>query len=123
MNIDGMYILNSQGYAEEKIQQALDTLYADRQNEFHELSEMLLGEKAKTMSNWKEFILNFSLDLGDSFKTWSGQKPPSVTSPQKALTLLRKLGKDLSSMNQLTHLLNTSYNLSAEFKEIYKRLK
>ncbi|MDH3204392.1 MAG: hypothetical protein OEL81_06935 [Nitrosopumilus sp.] len=123
MNIDGMYMLNSQGYAEEKIQQALDTLYADRQNEFHELSEMLLGEKAKTMSNWKEFILNFSLDLGDSFKTWSGQKPPSVTSPQKALTLLRKLGKDLSSMNQLTHLLNTSYNLSAEFKEIYKRLK
>ncbi|MGH1521110.1 MAG: hypothetical protein ACRBB2_01880 [Nitrosopumilus sp.] len=123
MNIDGMYMLNSQGYVEEKIQQALDTLYVDRQNEFHELSEMLLGEKAKTMPNWKEFILNFSLDLGDSFKTWNGQKPPSITSPQKALTLLRKLGKDLSSMNQLTHLLNTSYNLSAEFKEIYKRLK
>ena len=123
MNIDGLYMLNRQGYAEEKIEEALDLLYVDRQNEFRELSEMLLGEQIKTMSNWKEFVLNFSLDLADSFKTWSNQKSPSVTSPQKALTLLRKLGKDLTSMNQLTHMLNTAYNLAAEFKEIYKRLK
>ncbi len=123
MNIDGMFMLNSQGYDEEKIEESLNLLYADRQNEFRELSEMLLGEKTKTMPNWKEFILNFSLDLADSFKTWSNQKSPSVTSPQKALTLLRKLGKDLTSMNQLTHMLNTSYNLAAEFKEIYKRLQ
>ena len=122
MNIEGMYMLNNQGYSEEKIQSALDTLYVDRQNEFRELSETLLGEKIKTMDNWKEFVLNFSLDLADSFKTWSNQKPPSSTSPQKALTLLRKIGKDLTSMNQLTHMLNTSYNLAAEFKEIYKRL-
>ena len=107
---------------EEKIQSALDTLYVDRQNEFRELSEILLGEKIKTMDNWKEFVLNFSLDLADSFRTWTNQKPPSSTSPQKALTLLRKIGKDLTSMNQLTHMLNTSYNLAAEFKEIYKRL-
>ena len=123
MNIDGMYMLNSQGYAEEKIEESLNLLYIDRQNEFRELSEMLLGEKTKTMVNWKEFVLNFSLDLVDSFKTWSGQKSPSVTSPQKALTLLRKLGKDLTSMTQLTHMLNTSYNLAVEFKEIYKRLQ
>ena len=122
MNIEGMYMLNNQGYSEEKIQSALDTLYVDRQNEFRELSETLLGKKIKTMENWKEFVLNFSLDLADSFKTWSNQKPPSLTSPQKALTLLRKTGKDLTSMNQLTHILNTSYNLATEFKEIYKRL-
>ncbi len=122
MNIEGMYMLNNQRYSEEKIQSALDTLYVDRQNEFRELSETLLGEKIKTMENWKEFVLNFSLDLADSFKTWSNQKPPSSTSPQKALTLLRKIGKDLTSMNQLTHILNTSYNLAIEFKEIYKRL-
>ena len=123
MNIDGMYMVNSQGYAEEKIEESLNLLYIDRQNEFRELSDMLLGEKTKTMPNWKEFVLNFSLDLADSFKTWSGQKSPSVTSPQKALTLLRKLGKNLSSMTQLTHMLNTSYNLAVEFKEIYKRLQ
>ena len=123
MNIDGMYMLNTEEYTEEKIQQALETLYVDRKNEFRELSEVLLAEKAKAMPNWKEFVLNFSLDVGDSFKTWTGQKPPSATSPQKALTLLRQLGKNLTSMNQLTHLQNISYNLSAEFKEIYKRLK
>jgi len=123
MNIDGMYMLNTEEYTEEKIEQALEILYTDRKNEFHELSKVLLAEKAKAMPNWKEFILNFCLDIGDSFKTWTGQKPPSATSPQKALTLLRQLGKGLTSMNQLTHLQNMSYNLSSEFKEIYKRLK
>ena len=123
MNIDGMYMLNVEGYTEEKIQQALEILYTDRKNEFNELSEAILTEKAKAMPNWKEFILNFCLDLEDSFKTWTGQKPPSITSPQKALTILRQLGKGITSMNQLTHLQNISYNLSAEFKEIYKHLK
>jgi hypothetical protein len=123
MNIDGMYMLNTAEYTEEKIQQALEMLYTDRKNEFRELSEVILAEKAKTMSNWKEFVLNFCLDIGDSFKTWTGQKPSSTTSPQKALTLLRQLGKGMTSMNQLTHLQNISYNLSAEFKEIYKRLE
>lgn len=123
MNIEGMYMLNADEYTEEKLQQALDLLYTDRKNEFDELSKVILGEKASTMPNWKEFILNFCLDVGDSFKTWTGQKPPSATSPQKALTLLRQFGKNMTSMNQLTHLQNISYNLSTEFKEIYKRLK
>ena len=123
MNLDGLYMLNTGEYTEEKIQQALDSLYTDRKNEFRELSEAILAEKAKTMPNWKEFTLNFCLDIGDSFKTWTGQKPPSATSPQKALTLLRQLGKNLTSMNQLTHLQNIAFNLSCEFKEIYKRLK
>ena len=123
MNLDGMYMLNTEEYTEEKIQQALEILYVDRENEFRELSEALLTEKAKSMQNWKEFVLNFCLDVGDSFKTWTGQKPQSATSPQKALTLLKQLGKNVTSMNQLTHLQNISYNLSSEFKEIYKRLK
>ena len=51
-------------------------LYIDRKNEFRELSEVLLSEKAlKAMPNWKEFVLNFSLDVEDAFKTWSGQSP------------------------------------------------
>ena len=122
MNIDGMYMLNTEEYTEEKLLQAIEKLYTDRKNEFRELSEAILGEKAKTMPNYKEFILNFCLDVEDSFKTWTGQKPPSATSPQKALTILRQLGKGVTSMNQLAHLQNIAYNLSAEFKEIYKKL-
>jgi hypothetical protein len=63
------------------------------------------------------------LDKGDTFKTWTGQKPSTVTTPQKALTILRQVGKGMKSMNKLTHILNISYNLSMEYKEIYRRLK
>ncbi len=124
MSITGMYMLNSDEYDSEKISQTLEMLYLDRKNEFRELSQVLLNEKAlKSMPNWKEFVLNFCLDVEDAFKTWSGQSPLVIGSPQKALTLLRQLGHDKTSMNQLAHLLNMSYNISCEFKEIYKRLK
>ncbi|MBT8173065.1 MAG: hypothetical protein HKO48_05040 [Nitrosopumilus sp.] len=102
----------------------LELLYADRQNEFFTISESFLGkDKLNQNPKWKEFVLNFCLDVADSFKTWTSQKPPSPTSPQKALTILRQVGNDKTSMNQLTHVLNISYNLAMEFKEIYKRLK
>ena len=124
MSIAGMYMLNTEEYSPEKINEVLDMLYLDRKNEFRELSQVLLSEKAlNAMPNWKEFVLNFSLDVEDAFKAWSGQSPLSPSSPQKALTLLRQLGHDKTSMNQLAHLLNMSYNLSCEFKEIYRRLK
>ena len=123
MSLEGMYMLNTAEYTEEKVHQALNMLYTDRENEFREMSQMCLGEKnLNEMPNWKEFILNFCLDVGDSFKTWTGQKSPSGTSPQKALTILRQIGNDMTSMNQITQALNISYNLSMEFKEIYKRL-
>jgi hypothetical protein len=124
MNIEGMYMLNIEDYTEEKIHEALEILYTDRKNEFRELSQAFLGKKKlEEMPNWKEFILNFCLDVGDSFKTWTNQKPQSITSPQKALTILRQIGNGRTSMNQLTKLLNISYTLSIEFKEIYKRIK
>ncbi len=123
MSLEGMYMLNTAEYTEEKVHQALDMLYTDRENEFREMSQMCLGQKnLNEMPNWKEFILNFCLDVGDSFKTWTGQKPPSSTSPQKALTILRQIGNDMTSMNNFTHALNISHNLGMEFKEIYKRL-
>jgi len=119
----GMYMLNSTEYKQEKIHQSLDILYLDRKNEFRELSKAILTEKVlKDMPNWKEFVLNFSLDVENAFKTWSGQTHLLTSSPQKALTLLRQLGNGMTSMNQLTHLLNMSHNLSLEFKEIYRRL-
>ncbi len=124
MSIAGMYMLNSEEYDSEKIHQSLDMLYMDRKNEFRELSLVLLNEKAlKAMPNWKEFVLNFCLDVEEAFMTWSGKLPLSVSSPQKALTILRQLAHEKTSMNQLAHLLNLSCNLSIEFKEIYRRLK
>ena len=124
MSIAGMYMLNTEEYKEEKIQQALDMLYVDRVIEFRELSLVLLTEKAlQKMPHWKEFVLNFCLDVEEAFKTWSGQSALSETSPQKALTLLRQMAHDKTTMNQLTHILNLSCTISIEFKELYRRLK
>ncbi|MCV0431679.1 hypothetical protein [Nitrosopumilus sp.] len=124
MEIKGMYMLKTPEYTEEKIQESLKMLYADRQNEFRTIAEAFLGkDKLNQTPEWKEFVLNFCLDVEDSFKTWSNQKQPSATSPQKALTILRQVGNGMVSMNRLTHILNISYDLSKEFKEIYRRLK
>jgi len=119
-----MYMLNTDEYNPEKINQALSMLYVDRVIEFRELSLVLLNEKAlQAMPHWKEFVLNFCMDVEEAFKTWSGQSTLTVKSPQKALTLLRQLSHDKTSMNQLAHLLNLSYTISIEFKELYKRLR
>jgi len=59
-----MYMLNSEEYVQEKIHEALDMMFIDRKNQFRELSEVLLPKHAsETMPTWKEFILNFSLDV------------------------------------------------------------
>mgnify|MGYP001561395707 FL=1 len=124
MSISGMYMLNSEEYSQEKIHESLDMMFVDRKNQFRELSQVLLPENtSNTMPTWKEFILNFSLDVESAFETWSGESPLSVNSPQKALTILRQLSRDGASLNLLVHRLNMSYNLSTEFKSIYKRLK
>ena len=124
MSISGMYMLNSEEYSQGKIHESLDMMFVDRKNQFRELSQVLLPENtSNTMPTWKEFILNFSLDVESAFETWSGESPLSVNSPQKALTILRQLSRDGASLNLLVHRLNMSYNISTEFKSIYKRLK
>lgn len=116
-------MLNGSQYTEEKIHKVLEMLYLDRENEFHKLSQACLGKKnLNEMPNWKEFILDFCLDVENSFKTWTGHEPLSARSPQKDLTILRQMGNGMTSMNELAHVLNLSYDLSMEFKEIYKRL-
>jgi len=119
-----MYMLNTDEYKPEKIKQALDMLYVDRVIEFRELSLVLLSEKVlQKMPHWKEFVLNFCMDVEEAFNTWNGKNNLSVKSPQKALTLLRQLAHDKTTMNQLTQLLNLSCTISIEFKELYRRLK
>ena len=125
MSTTGLYLVKKPGLDDEKIKQALDMLLIDRRNEFRELSELLL-RSPKSMGpvpNSEQFILNFCLDVNEAFKTWSGQMELSTSSPQKALTILRQLSRDKNTMNQLAHLLNISYTLADEFKEIYRRLK
>ncbi|AJW70301.1 hypothetical protein [Nitrosopumilus adriaticus] len=122
MSLIGMYVLNTK-YDEQKTRLALDILYGDRKNQFRELSLVLLNQKAlHMMPHWKEYILNFCLDVEESFLTWSDQKPLLANSPQKSLMILRRLGQKKTSMNQIAHLLNISYDLSLEFKELYRRL-
>ncbi|MCV0373558.1 MAG: hypothetical protein K5793_08415 [Nitrosarchaeum sp.] len=125
MSIAGLYMLNNGTYQEEKVKQALDMLLVDRRNEFRELALVLLPNPnvMSSMAHWEQFILNFCLDVEESFKTWSGKSPLQKSSPQKALTILRQLSRDKTSMNQLAHFLNIAYNLSIEFKEIYRRLR
>ena len=119
-----LYLLKKPGLEDEKIKKALDMLLIDRRNEFQELSEVLLKTSKFTeqIPNFEQFILNFCLDVNEAFKTWSGQMDLSINSPQKALTILRQLSRDKNTMNQLAHLLNLSYTLADEFKEIYRRL-
>ena len=113
MSIAGMYMLNVPEYQEEKIQQALDMLYIDRKNEFRELSQVLLTEKTlKAMPDWKEFVLNFSLDVEEHSRLGLDKIHYCLALLKKALTILRQLGHDKTSMNQLVHLLNMSYSLS-----------
>ena len=122
MSLIGMYVLNTK-YDEQKTHLALDILYGDRKNQFHELSLVLLNQKAlEMMPHWKEYILNFCLDVEESFLSWSNKTPLLANSPQKSLMILRRLGQKKTSMNQIAHLLNISYDLSLEFKELYRRL-
>ena len=119
-----LYLVKKPGLEDEKIKQALDMLLIDRRNEFRELSAVLLKtSKMEPIPNSEQFVLNFCLEVNEAFKTWSGQMDLSISSPQKALTILRQLSRDKTTMNQLAHLLNLSYTLADEFKEIYRRLK
>lgn len=125
MSTIGLYLVKKLGQDDEKIKQALEMLLIDRGNEFRELSNVLLRvpKSMAPISNSEQFILNFCLDVNEAFKTWSGEMELLTDSPQRALTILRQLSRDKTKMNELVHLLNLSYTLAEEFKEIYRRLK
>ena len=125
MSTIGVYLVKKLGQDDEKIKQALEMLLIDRGNEFRELSNVLLRapKSMAPISNSEQFILNFCLDVNEAFKTWSGEMELLIDSPQRALIILRQLSRDKTKMNELVHLLNLSYTLAEEFKEIYRRLK
>lgn len=119
-----MYELKKNGLDEARIKQALRIILVDRKNEFRELSNMIIPKNtSEPIKNWEHFVMNFCLDVNEAFKTWSGQQELNSNSPQKALTILRQLSRNKTSMTQLSHLMNISYDLAEEFKEIYKRIR
>jgi hypothetical protein len=114
------------GFEKALSKEALDMLLIDRRNEFRELERVIFSSvptSTNQIIDWEIFILNFCLDVNTAFKTWSGQEQLVSNSSIQALTIVRQLSKGKSTMNELTHLLNISYTLAEEFKEIYKRLK
>ena len=118
-----MAMLMHREFEAEKTKRALDMLLIDRGNEFRELAELIIrGSSKESVKNWELFILNFCLDVCLAFKTWSGQKETEPNSGLKALTILRQVGRDKTSMLQLTRYLNVACDLAEEFKVIYKRL-
>ena len=118
-----MYMMKKDGLSEAKLRKALDMLLIDRKNEFRELSKMIMPKTlSHPIKNWEQFVLNFCLDVSEAFKTWSGDMNLNPNSPQKALTILRQLSRDKTSMTQLSHLMNISYDLAEEFKVIYSRV-
>ncbi len=119
-----VYMLKKEGFEEEKIKQALDILLETKfRNEFREISTMVLPKSlSEPIQNWEQFVMNFCLDVNEAFKTWSGSSELTPTSPQKALTILRQLSMNKTSMTQLSYLLNISDVLAEQFKEIYRRL-
>lgn len=118
------YVLKKAGLEESKIKQALDILLETKfRSEFREVSIMVLPKSlSEPIKNWEQFVMNFCLDVNEAFKTWSGDSELTPTSPQKALTILRQLSMNKTAMNQLTYLMNISYDLAEQFKEIYRRL-
>lgn len=122
MSTYGLYCAVRSGLEDKKIIQALEMLLIDRRNEFRELSDVLLRTNSIGSSYSEQFVMNFCLEVHEAFKTWSGQTELSINSAHKALTILRQLSRDKTTMNQLAHLLNLSYTLADEFKEIYRRL-
>ena len=118
-------MLKQMGFESDKTSRALDMLLIDRKNEFRELGDIILktSSTASRIEDWEKFILDFSLEVNEAFKTWSGQDRIEQNSSLKALTILRQLSRGQTAMNGLAHLLNIAYNLAEEFKVIYRRLE
>jgi hypothetical protein len=107
------------GFEEEPARHALDLLLRDRKNEFKELANSL--KISPTTSDWEIIILRFCLDFEDCFKTWTDNKEPDHNQIHKCMTLMREISKGKKTVTEITHIENLAYNISKEFREIYKR--
>jgi len=115
-----MSFLKQEGFELIKSKRTLEMLVVDRDHEFRELAAVL--QIPKTVRDWESFILNVCLEVDSIFKKWSGQEPLEPLSNLKSMNIMRQLSHNKKTMIELTHLLNLSYTIANEFKEIYSRL-
>lgn len=121
-----MALLRHKEFEDDRTQRALDMLLVDRKNEFKELAASLFNNvpnATEKIPKWEHFVLNYCLDITKAFRTWSGKEPLTPNSDLQALTILRQLSQNKSSVIQMTHLMNIAYDLAEEFKVIYKRIE
>jgi len=119
-------LLSVFGFEEKRAKNALDMLLIDRKNEFRELAETIFWNIPPSLGpikNWEVFVLNFCLEVNEAFKTWVGKAELKPNSAMKALTILRQLSHDKSSMTPVAYSLNLAYTLAEEFKVIYRRIE
>ena len=96
-------------------------LIIDRRNEFMELASVLLIPQTKV--GWEKYVLQFCMNIDYAFNIWTGdEKSKELNVDHQTMILLRMIARGQTSMINVTHLLNTAYNLAQEFKEIYKGL-
>ena len=113
-------------YEDKRAKKTLDMLLVGKKNEFKALAESLFRNVPASMNpiiDWEKFVLNFCLDVSKAFSEWTGKTDLSINADLKALTILRQLSRDKSSMIQMTHLLNIAYDIAEDFKIIYKRIE
>lgn len=117
-------MLRHEEFIKQRTDRALHMLMIDRENEFRELAQTIFasGLKKVPMKDMEYFVLNFCMDVNKAFKCWSGENELLLNSARQALTIVRQLSRGKKSMNELAHLLNISYNIAEEFKEVYKRI-
>ena len=120
-----MATIEQLGFEPTKTKKALEMLLIDRKNEFRELCDVIFSNipTSKRPDDSDKFILDFSLEVNEAFKTWSGQEPLTANSALKALTILRQLSRGQKAMVNLGHLLTISNDLAEQFKVIYQRLE
>lgn len=124
-----MAITEQLGFEPEKTRKALDMLLIDRKNEFRELAAAIFSNipSSKRPEDYEKFILDFSLEVNEAFKTWSDlealHEPLTYNSASKALIILRQLSRGQKAMVNLGHLLTISNDIAEEFKVIYRRIE
>ena len=115
-----MTFLKQRDFESMKSKKSLEMLVVDRDHEFRELASVL--QIPNTVKNWEEFILNICLEVDSIFKKWSGQEALEPLSNLKSMNIMRQLSHNKKTMIEVTHMLNLSYTIANEFKEIYSRL-
>lgn len=120
-----MALIRHREFEDARTEKALQMLLIDRNNEFKELAASLFYNVPSAVikiPKWELFVLNFCLDITKAFRQWSGKEPLVQNSDLQALTILRQLSQNKSSLIHMTHLMNIAYDLAEEFRVIYKRI-